>query len=242
MIDKNKRRILAVILCLAIFVAGCQVGGPKVSKIAGLKGCWNFDEGKGNIAKNIVGTNHGEIKGGLKWVDGKCGKALQFNGEGYVSVKHEDYFNSPTFTVYAWTKLKDVSDYHYIVWKNGPEFPDIGPGRRVDIWVEIDGAVNIMWHNEDGLEERLYGQAKITDDKWHYVVEVYDGEKIKLYIDGSLDVQEKPSSKLPAENNEALWIGARPGGVAATGIIDEVCFYDRALSEEEIKTLSKEKM
>lgn len=241
MTDKKKSRILAIVLSLAVLVAGCQSTGPGAGKIAGPKGYWNFDEGKGNIAKNVVGTNHGEIQGGLKWVDGKYGKALEFNGRGYVSVKHEDFFNSPNFTVTAWTKLKDVYDYHYIVWKNGPEFPDIGPGRRVDIWVEMDGPVNIMWHTEGGLEERLYGRKKITDNKWHHVVEVYDGESIKLYIDGSLDAQEKPTGKLPV-NKEPLWIGARPGGVAATGIIDEVRFYDRALSEDQIKALSESKM
>lgn len=237
MTDKGRTNVLAISLSLVVLITGCQLVGTRAGKIAGLKGYWNFDEGKGNIAKNVVGTNHGEIQGGLKWVDGRDGQALEFDGEGYVTIKHEGFFNSPNFTVTAWTKFKDVYDYHYIVWKNGPEFPDIGPGRRIDIWVEMDGPVNIMWHTEDGLEERLYGRKKITDDKWHHVVEVYDGQSIKLYIDGSLDAQEKPSSKLPV-NTEPLWIGARPGGVAAKGLIDEVCFYDRALSAEEIKTLS----
>lgn len=237
MTDKNRTNILVISLGLVVLITGCQIVGPGAGKIAGLKGYWNFNEGKGNIAKNVVGTNHGEIQGGLKWVDGKYGQALEFDGEGYVTIEHEDFLNSANFTVTAWTKLKDVYDYHYIVWKNGPEFPDLEPKRRIDIWVEMDGPVNIMWHTEVGLEERLYGRKKITDDKWHHVVEVYDGESIKLYIDGGLDVQEKPSGKLPV-NKETLRIGARPGGVAAKGIIDEVCFYDRALSADEIKTLS----
>ena len=37
---------------------------------------------------------------------------------------------------------------------------------------------------------------------------------------------------------EPLWIGAWPGSMAAKGLIDEVCFYDRDLSAEEVKTLS----
>jgi hypothetical protein len=241
MIDKKKTCFLPIALSLTVIIAGCQLVGTRAGKIAGLKGNWSFNEGKGNIVKNVAGTNHGEIQGGLKWVAGKYGKALEFNGNGYVTVKHEDFFNSPTFTVTAWTKLKDVYDYHYIVWKNGPEFPDMEPKRRIDIWVEMNGPVNIMWHTEGGIEERLYGQKKITDDKWHHVVEVYDGESIKLYVDGSLDSREKPSGGLPV-NKEPLWIGARPGGVAATGIIDEVCFYDRALTEDQIKALSEGEM
>ena len=56
-----------------------------------------------------------------------------------------------------------------------------------------------------------------------------------------LDGQAEPSGKLPV-NKEPMWIGARPGGVAATGIIDEVRFYDRALSEEQIKALFNSQM
>lgn len=239
MMNEKKTCILTIALCL---VAGCQTVSPKIGKIAGLKGYWSFDEGKGEIAKNVVGKNHGEIQDGLKWVEGKRGKALQFNDRGYVSVKHEDFFNSLNFTVSVWTKLKDVYDYHYIIWKNGPEFPDVGAGRRVDIWVDMAGPVNVMWHDKDGAyEERLYGKKPITDDKWHHVVEVYDGKSIKLYIDGKLDSQEEPSGELPV-NKEPLWIGARPGNVAATGIIDEVRFYDRALSEEQIKALFNGRM
>ncbi len=234
MISKKRMNISSTILSLLVIisVAGCVAN----QKDETIKGCWNFDEGKGNIVKNFIGANQGEIKGPLKWVDGKSGKALEFNGKDYVIIKHADYLNAPTFTVSVWTKLKDVSNYHYIIWKNGAEFPDINPTRRIDIWVEMDGSVNIMWHSEGGSEERLYGQRKITDDKWHHVVEVYDGKTIKLYVDGELDNKADPSTKLPI-NNEPMWIGARSGGVAATGIIDELRFYDRALSQEQIKAL-----
>jgi hypothetical protein len=50
-----------------------------------------------------------------------------------------------------------------------------------------------------------------------------------------------PPGELPL-NKDALWISAWPGGVAATGIIYEVCFYDWALSEDQIKALSEGKI
>ena len=226
-------RVIALVLLVT--VTGCQTTGQQVRRAEGLEGYWSFDEGKGNVAKNVVGSHHGQIQDGLKWVAGKYGKALEFNGQGYVEVGHEEFFDTPQFTVCAWTKLKDTYDYHYIIWKNGPEFPDARPERRIDIWVDMSGPVNIMWHS-DAVEGRLYGQTKITDDRWHHVAEVYDGKAISLYVDGSVDEQVELSSELPA-NNQPMWIGARPGGVAATGIIDEVRFYSRALSRERIKAL-----
>jgi hypothetical protein len=50
-------------------------------------GMWLFDEGKGDIAKDKSGMgNDGTITGNPKWVDGKFGKALSFNGAESVSM------------------------------------------------------------------------------------------------------------------------------------------------------------
>ena len=233
MIGKKKTGIPAILLTLAVFIVGCKTTSYQTGKTEGLKGYWNFDEGEGRFAKNVVGTNHGRIQEDLKWVEGKQGKALQFNGQGYVSIPHEDFFNAPNFSICVWTKLERTYDYQYIIWKDGTQWPEEGPGRRIDIWVEVTGPVTVVWN----YENRLDGRKVIADGKWHHIAEVYDGKSIKLYIDGTLDGQAEPSGKLPT-NDLPMWIGARPGGVAAKGIIDEVYFYDRALSEQEVKNLS----
>jgi hypothetical protein len=226
---KRTNVILAIAMSLVVSLAGCTVADHRA---ANLKGYWRFNEGKGGIAKNAVGTNHGLIQPGLKWGHGIRGKAIQFDGEGYVVIPHEEFFNAPNFTVCVWTKLEQTYNYHYIIWKDGIQWPEEGPGRRTDMWVEMTGPVTVMWNYED----RLDGKTVVADGKWHHIAEVYDGKSIKLYIDGALDGQAEPSGKLPT-NKLPMWIGARPGGVAAKGIIDELRFYDRALSEKEIKAL-----
>jgi len=233
MIGKKNPAILAILLIPIVSVVGCKTVSYQAGKIEGLKGYWSFDEGKGAIAKNAVGENPAIVQPELKWVDGKQGKAVQFNGQNYVIIPHEDFFNAPNFTVSVWTKLEQVYDYQYIIWKDGNQWPEEGPGRRIDIWVEMTGPVTVMWNYQD----RLDGRKVIADGKWHHIAEVYDGKSIKLYIDGTLDGQAEPSGKLPT-NDLPMWIGARPGGVAAKGIIDELRFYDRALSEQEVKNLS----
>ncbi|NIP51719.1 MAG: hypothetical protein GWN00_03530, partial [Aliifodinibius sp.] len=42
-------------------------------------GYWNFDEGEGDIAHDVVSGNHGTIYGSL-WTTGKVGGALEFDG------------------------------------------------------------------------------------------------------------------------------------------------------------------
>jgi len=55
-------------------------------------------------------------------------------------------------------------------------------------------------------------------------------------VDGKAD-GELAAGKLIVNGEDPMWIGARPGDVAATGIFDEVGFFTKALSEDEFKTV-----
>ena len=52
-------------------------------------------------------------------------------------------------------------------------------------------------------------------------------------VDGKLDGQAKSGGKL-STSETPIWIGARPGNVAATGLIDEVGFFTKALTENQV--------
>jgi hypothetical protein len=236
--------MLAAVALLAF--AGCQSTGgggaaapaPAAAGDADLKGCWSFDEGSGAVAKNAAGPSDGQVPAGLKWVDGKKGKALLFNGKDYVVIKHAPCFNAPQYTIAAWTKLKDTGDYQYIAWKGGPAFPEEKNCRRLDLWLESDGSVSGIVHDKEGTENHLACGAKVADDKWHHVAMTYDGKAVTIYVDGKKGAEEKPPALATCEHD--LWIGARPEGVCATGLIDEVRFYTRALTAAEVAVLAKE--
>jgi hypothetical protein len=231
--------ILAVTACVPILAAaGCASTGPSQGGDPALKGHWAFDEGDGDAAANAAGANPGKVPAGLKWVDGRKGKALLFNGKDYVVVKNYAALNSPQYTFAAWTKLKKTDDHHYIAWKGGPEFPEAKNARRYDLWTDTDGTVNGIVHDEKEGEERFSGGPSVADDRWHHVALTYDGKEITLYIDGKKEGGAAPSAPLARSEND-LWIGARPGDVAATGIIDEVRYYDRALTAAEVAVLAK---
>ena len=58
-------------------------------------------------------------------------------------------------------------------------------------------------------------------------------KNVQMYIDGKLD-GEAPSGGTLDTSESPIWIGARPGPVAATGLFDEVGFFTEALSEDEL--------
>ncbi len=228
--------VLAVAFTAGLFLAGgCDVGGAA----GGPCGWWSFDEGSGQTVKNAGSCkNGGTIKDGLKWVDGKVGKALEFNGKGYVLIDTAPCLDAPEYTFAAWVKLKNTSDYQYIVWRGGTEFPEAKEIRNIDVWVTMGGALSGILDYADAGQARLRleGTKNIADGKWHLVAVVKCPKAVTFYVDGKKDASEPVAGKLAA-NNLPLWIGARPGDVAATGIIDEVKFFNRALTPEEVAAL-----
>ncbi len=226
----------ACLVSVGLVVAGgC---GTAASKMVGLKGSWSFGEGGGDVAKNAVGFNHGQVQGGLKRTDGKSGKAILFDGKGYVLVPSESYLNSIRYTFAAWVKLEDTGNYQYIVWRGGPTFPEAKECRSLDIWVTMEGRLSGLFDYQKEGEPRLslVGTAKVADGQWHLVVCVNDGRAVRFYVDGQKDAEGALAGPL-ATSDFPLWIGARPGDVAATGVIDEVRFLDRALTDHEVAEL-----
>ena len=92
-----------------------------------------------------------------------------------------------------------------------------------------------MWHAK-GKVGRINGKTVIADDKWHHISKVYDGETVQMYMDGKID-GEMPSGGTLDTSKSPIWLGARPGNVAATGLFDEVGFFTEALSEDEINNV-----
>ncbi len=201
----------------------------------GLAGAWLFEEGSGKIATDAVNGNDGELKGSVRWSsDGKIGRAVEFPGKGdsYIRIAHNDVFNSDPYTFTVWTKLKPTT-WQYIIWRNGEEWPEQQLVRHIDIWIHKDHYPVFMWH-VGGNMGRLDGTQVVADDQWHHIAKVYDGENVKMYIDGELDGEIPTAGKLDTSESP-IWLGARPGDVAATGIFDEVGFFTKALSDAEIK-------
>lgn len=235
-------KIIALFLTSMVFILGSI--GIALSAKMNLAGAWSFDEGSGRVVKDSVGGKDGEIKGSLKWVDGKLGRALQFPGKGdsYVSIPHADFMDADPYTIVAWIKLEPLS-WQYVFWKDGTEWPEKHLKRHIDMWIHDGDYPVLMWHvGEGGGDGRLDGKTIVADGKWHHVAQWSDSKNMRLYIDGKMDGEAPINGKLVKNGEDPLWIGARPGDVAATGIIDEVGFFTKALTDQELKTVMEQSL
>ena len=93
----------------------------------------------------------------------------------------------------------------------------------------------------------LYINERINDDQWHHVAAVVEKgdppnlhDSVKLYVDGTLaeihDIGLLDLWPIDTGNEVDVRVGRR-----FNGLIDDVRIYDRALSDEEIDTLFKQK-
>lgn len=201
---------------------------------------WLFDERTGKVSKDMVAGNDAVLEGAAAWGAGQRGGAMDLpgNGDSFARVAYGDWLDAPQYTFAAWVRLEDAS-WQYIAWADGEVWPEPRNARHIDIWVHQDGYVVFICHTEGGGEARLDGKTVIADGEWHHVAKVYGGGRLRLYIDGELDGQIE-SPELIVNGEDDLWIGARPGKIAATGLFDEVAFLTEPLSRGEIQTLMED--
>lgn len=69
-----------------------------IPKDASTIGLWNMNEGAGASIKNSVTGTNGSLHGGYSWVNGKFGKAIQFDGvSGYADLGFDPLESNSTF-------------------------------------------------------------------------------------------------------------------------------------------------
>lgn len=105
--------------------------------------------------------------------------------------------------------------------------------------VTAEGKARMMFMSS-GITYSATSTTDVDDGEWHHVVGTYDGDAVKVYVDGVLeDTNSSPSGNLPTGIGP-LRIGADYQAVPAgffLGSIDDVRLFGRALSATEVRTL-----
>ena len=86
-----------------------------------------------------------------------------------------------------------------------------------------------------GAGKPAAGKANLRDDKWHHVAGTYDGQVLKLWIDGVVDAELVEAAKPDAPEGDMM-IGGM-GNHPTKGIIDEVALFSTALDQGDIQDI-----
>ena len=194
-------------------------------------GIWLFDEGKGGVAGDISGQgNDGELVKSPAWVDGKFGKALEFDGKASCVSTGEKLLDSlEEFTILTWVQTTSApANRTGLVGQNdSPEFGFID-ANTINLWTPTAGGTANPWKHKHG------------DGEWHHVGCVATTEYVHTYIDGEY-VEKKGGWADHGTSAFNVNIGGcgvwDPAGNFFPGAMDEVAIFHSALEQEDIQVL-----
>jgi prepilin-type N-terminal cleavage/methylation domain-containing protein len=162
--------------------------------------------------------------------------ALTFSRKTKIVIPDSEFFEGmDNLSVEAWVKPYTKGGAHGIITK----------------WTAVTGGPFLLrlWHHNkvtffvqtgEGKIRKGYSFAtssvRIPQNKWSYLVGTYDGEEIKIYINGKLSGTKEWNKGTALRGITDMVIGEdRNNKHSFRGKIDEVAVYRRALTAEEIK-------
>lgn len=194
-----------------------------------IRGHWHMDDGiSSNVSDRSGHENDGQASS-VRWTMGVRNSGLQINRGGGVIVGNDDSLNiEDAISLEAWLKPWNprYKEQPTIIRKEGSYALYLGPDKGVTFG---------LWF--DGKEERLSADvSKLPANQWYHVVGTFDGEAMKLYVNGKLD-SEKPvaSGKTISVSKSPVNIGSTRKRKLFTGTLDEVRVAANAFSAEAIE-------
>jgi len=199
-------------------------------------GAWLFEEGKGKVAEDLSGGQHnGKLEKGPRWVKGKSGQALEFNGGNYVELEDSapdlHFGGLAPFTISVWVNPQ----------AGGTVIGKFNGGVIGAYILNVFGGVGIDFHREVAPWSLLANKDDMPKkDEFSHVAATYDGVEMKVYVNGKL-FGEQPRGGQNTDRVTPVLIGARFQNDAPsdfyTGIIDDLALFNVALVEGDIQTM-----
>lgn len=208
----------------------------------GLVGRWSLEEGSGDV---VLDSSSGALNGvlaGPSWSietpDGS-GSALEFDGvDDQVDMGSFDLGGS-LLTIALWMKADDFDqmDGRFVSKASGVQDED---HHWMVSTIQQSGEFRLRFRlKTNGATTTLIaGSGALAAGVWTHVTAVYDGAQMRLYKDGVEVGAVAKTGSVDTDPLVPVTFGDQPGGTRPfDGLLDEIRFYGRALSQEEIDIL-----
>jgi hypothetical protein len=233
------KRILSSMLAMVIAL-GCvlpaatpAVAIAPVTPPPGLISWWPGEDNCDDIADG----NHGTLQGGAQYAAGKVGKAFKFDGiDDYVHIDDALNLRPKNLTIEGWFKLNQTPiGFRTLVAKT------LGTGWRESFVIFLDGnEIKTLSGDLNNSNQLNYTLNPIVG-QWYHIVYTFDDDSNTnaLYLDGVKVASASGSAAVSITyDDNPITIGAEWESGSLNyffpGQADEVSFYNRALSDNEI--------
>lgn len=198
----------------------------------------------GNALDNSGHSHNGTVYAAVPAPDrfGNQNSSFDFYGTNGTIVIPDDpelRLSNCDYTVSVWVNLMNHSfDQDAILTKR---IPSAYSGYIMNVQGQSQSNSGVInWQISGGNDPRYFSNNSLSLNKWHNLVAVYNfnSNALKFYIDGQLDGQIT-NFPTPYDTNASLYIGNDSNGQSYcfSGLIDDIAFYRRALSECEISQI-----
>ena len=215
---------------------------------------FSFEQVDGNKTRNENGKSEGVLNESPKLVDGRFGKALQFNGENSVVVSGVgDFKRVDPFSFALWLRPTERQE-RAVVFHHSRAWTDSG-SRGYELVLEKGKANFALIHFWPGNAISIRTRDEIPTNQWTHLTITYDGSSrasgLRIFVNGKLADTEVVRDNLYKDiTHRAEWGDADAGGIQLTlaarfrdsgfkgGLIDEFTVFDQALTAAEVATLN----
>ncbi len=142
---------------------------------------------------------------------------------------YQEQQNNSFFTLIEKTNPADGGHSRYGMW--------LYNGGIVELCIEPDTCPQSL------CQECLDTTQPLTANIWYHLVGTFDGNTLKIYIDGVEESSKSISNSGISQTQHELYIGTDPYSANqnfVTGRMDDLRLYNRALSNSEIQSLFNE--
>ncbi|HYE64248.1 MAG TPA: Calx-beta domain-containing protein, partial [Pyrinomonadaceae bacterium] len=194
---------------------------------------------------DIIGPNNGTLRGGATYITGKVGQAFSVNGSSdtvSLPVGLRNAFSAMTIDAWVRPSSHGAATGGTFGWTIASN-TDGGDGFALRI---LNGFIQSDLRLSSGDARHTFNQAQLPLNQWSHIALTYDGSSVKAYLNGQL-LESVPTTgtvkntnnpnTCPMIGNEPLFCDVQSGDFGFRGGIDEVEFFDRALSATEVQSL-----
>lgn len=158
--------------------------------------------------------------------------SLSFDGTQYLEAGSLPFINSAgSFSVSAWVNM-DASG-------TGGGVLACGTADQNRMFINLNTTF-VSFANKTGRGGVATWNTTLSTGTWYHVVGVKDGTTSYLYVNGTQRATASVDANLGVTAGTNFQIGMYPSGMTAAafpGLIDEVAFFDTALTEAQIASL-----
>jgi hypothetical protein len=195
---------------------------------------WKLDDGSGTTVMDSTGGRNG-TRNGPTWTTGKVSGALNFDGvDDYVSVANASAFQvTRAITIAGWVRAT--------TWPSGTTVACLlrkGEDNPNNWELSVcNGKPEFLLEGYD--DSGIKGTSVLPNNQWVHLAATWDGSTGKVYVNGVLNSSAARTASIGTDTRP-VYLGGRVGATdVVPGKVDEVRFYNRALTAAEIAELAQ---